>query len=352
MGKRAATSGDNVVGLILLGIGAALYFAFPIIAAAGVYGTFTGIVVGLFVSECRARPRPAITNEKQLEKLDQISDEENSAIQSLEEQQEELFQRKAEIYRQGDQSGLVRRQSDGRFDARKGGRSLNAQLAKLDARFEEIEDEIMSMRLESAHDRQQRANEFTEWRSKYALVIAFRAALGGYIICAAGLTLYNPQLLREGSQFIALRIWPHLPWLATLYGPLVVASVFAIAVVLFLKNREEEMTVEYTTDWLGEERDENINKFITAEDEQDVSEEGGLWEDSQADEDEEQQQSPYEILGVPTSATREQIIIAYRELIKQYHPDFQHDRGQKLRELAEHESQLLNWAKEEALKRC
>jgi DnaJ-domain-containing protein 1 len=40
---------------------------------------------------------------------------------------------------------------------------------------------------------------------------------------------------------------------------------------------------------------------------------------------------------------------AFRALVKQYHPDFQHGRGQELRELAEHKTKLLNWAKDAAL---
>jgi hypothetical protein len=36
--------------------------------------------------------------------------------------------------------------------------------------------------------------------------------------------------------------------------------------------------------------------------------------------------------------------------VKQYHPDFLHGRGPELLELAEYKTQLLNWAKDAALK--
>ncbi len=87
--------------------------------------------------------------------------------------------------------------------------------------------------------------------------------------------------------------------------------------------------------------------------EYDESEADAEWDsDEGKEQQEEDQQSPYEILGVPEGAPREQIMAAYRELIKQYHEDFQQNRGPKLRELAKRESQRINWAKEEALKHC
>jgi DnaJ-domain-containing protein 1 len=145
-----------------------------------------------------------------------------------------------------------------------------------------------------------------------------------------------------------------MPVLAVLYGPLVVASALALATVLFLKSAGE-MSIEFQTEWIEEARDENINKFAAAEDVAEAEEgdprghvHGG--ENDKSDDDE--PQSPHEILGVPPNATRDQIMAAYRDLIKQYHPDFQQSRGPKLRELAERESQLLNWTKEEALKGC
>ena len=149
-----------------------------------------------------------------------------------------------------------------------------------------------------------------------------------------------------------------MPWLSTIYGPLVIASAISIATVLLLKS-DGETSIEVETDWIQEQHDENISNFATAGDiaEPEHAEDGGQWEHRQADanqdEDDDRAHSPYEVLSVPVTATRDQILAAYRqELIKQYHPDFQQNRGPKLKELAERESQLLNWARDEALKRC
>jgi hypothetical protein len=350
-GRRQAAHGP--LPLIFIGLGVALYFVFPIIATILIYGTFTGLLVGLIVSEYRARPRPSIARETQLRELKTFSQDEISALGSLEGQQEELRRRKAEIYRQGDQSGLIRRQSDEHFDARGGGRALNARLVKLDSHFEALADEIMAIKLNSANRRQQQLDEFSEWQPKNNFVIALRFALIAYIGCALVLAIYNPPFLQQISQFVVRHIWFYVSFLATVYGPLVLASMLSLATFLVSRATMSELSIEVDTNHIKEERDSNIEMFMTAEAEPDPDEHDPR-ADADSDEGEKsgESQSPYEILGVPINATRNQIMAAYRELIKQYHPDFQQSRGPKLRELAEHESQLLNWAKDEALKRC
>jgi hypothetical protein len=48
-----------------------------------------------------------------------------------------------------------------------------------------------------------------------------------------------------------------------------------------------------------------------------------------------QPKTPYEILGVPPTASREEIRSAYRKLVNQYHPDKVTHLGQEFQELAE-----------------
>lgn len=62
--------------------------------------------------------------------------------------------------------------------------------------------------------------------------------------------------------------------------------------------------------------------------------------------------SPYEILGISPDASRSEINAAYHKLVRQYHPDVQETRGSRMKELAESKTKILNWAREEALKRC
>ncbi|MGN1383456.1 MAG: DnaJ domain-containing protein [Eubacterium sp.] len=51
---------------------------------------------------------------------------------------------------------------------------------------------------------------------------------------------------------------------------------------------------------------------------------------------------PYEILGIPRTASQDDIRKAYRELVKKYHPDKY--QGNPLADLAEEKLQDVNWA--------
>lgn len=56
----------------------------------------------------------------------------------------------------------------------------------------------------------------------------------------------------------------------------------------------------------------------------------------------------FEVLGVSEFASPEDIKRAYRDLIRQYHPDKVGAMGEKIRELAMRETQLINAAFQEA----
>ena len=58
--------------------------------------------------------------------------------------------------------------------------------------------------------------------------------------------------------------------------------------------------------------------------------------------------NPYEILGVPSNATEEQIKTAYKELAKKYHPDKY--ANNPLSDLAAEKMQEINWAYNELMK--
>ncbi len=54
--------------------------------------------------------------------------------------------------------------------------------------------------------------------------------------------------------------------------------------------------------------------------------------------------SPYEILGVPRSASQDEIRSAYQQLIQQYHPDRVEQMGPELKELALKRTKEINAA--------
>lgn len=64
-----------------------------------------------------------------------------------------------------------------------------------------------------------------------------------------------------------------------------------------------------------------------------------------------EQQPWYEVLHLSADATKSQIKTAYREQIMQYHPDRVSGLGEKLQVLAKTETQKLNAARDEGLRR-
>ncbi len=63
------------------------------------------------------------------------------------------------------------------------------------------------------------------------------------------------------------------------------------------------------------------------------------------------QDSPYEILEVDRSATQEDIRIAYKKLMNQYHPDKVNHLGPELQKVAREKTELINWAFEQLEKK-
>ncbi|HSE84599.1 MAG TPA: J domain-containing protein, partial [Candidatus Binatia bacterium] len=53
---------------------------------------------------------------------------------------------------------------------------------------------------------------------------------------------------------------------------------------------------------------------------------------------------PYQVLRIPTGASKEEIKAAYFNLIKQYHPDKVSHLGQEFQKLADEKAQLINRA--------
>jgi DnaJ like chaperone protein len=58
----------------------------------------------------------------------------------------------------------------------------------------------------------------------------------------------------------------------------------------------------------------------------------------------------FEVLDIPESSLREDIVVAYKRRIRQYHPDLVARMGPELRELAERKSRQINAAYDAALK--
>jgi hypothetical protein len=156
-------------------------------------------------------------------------------------------------------------------------------------------------------------------------------------------------------------MWFSNPAIRGLYGPLVAATVSgALAGGYGFYSNRVRATHELDRSYFFDKRDRDIAEFKQAHDltaERDVESE---FEHADSDDEPEQEAeateeqptlSPYEILGIAENASREEIISAHRQLVKQYHPDLLRSLGPKLQKLGHEETQLLNKAKDDALKR-
>lgn len=77
---------------------------------------------------------------------------------------------------------------------------------------------------------------------------------------------------------------------------------------------------------------------------------GGPLPQSPAPSPEERKVPWHEVLGVAPNASRDEINLAYKRLMSQYHPDRVATAGPELRELAERKSKEINVAYDESLR--
>ncbi|MBI2609237.1 MAG: DnaJ domain-containing protein [Deltaproteobacteria bacterium] len=59
---------------------------------------------------------------------------------------------------------------------------------------------------------------------------------------------------------------------------------------------------------------------------------------------------PFQVLGVPHKATKNEVLKAYKKKLKMYHPDIVSHRGEEFKKIAQEKTILLQEAKEKILK--
>lgn len=281
---------------------------------------------------------------------------EREAIHYLVYQHEEVKGKIQAAYNYGKRNGLraTDTSAGSRYDARSSeGAKLNDFLDKLWSLEHSIDAKIKSNHAEikkliSNHD----------WASKHiALVGLESAAVTGrigvlaYLITFFGLLFWNPQWV----QYLSSNSWFAIPSLRIVYAPSAIAAVIGWVASFWSDSR-------IWNHMLHSMHKEEIEGWAQVS--EDIENARDLPDDYRSpsrasDAGNAQQQQPkagatqsermwFEVLGVAENASADQINTAYRQRIREYHPDYVASRGGKLQEVAEQETKAINLAKEQA----
>ncbi|MEH2589824.1 J domain-containing protein [Bradyrhizobium sp. AZCC 1721] len=243
------------------------------------------------------------------------------------------------FYRTGASNGLsLTSKSNGtRFDKRKSlGRALNAALD--DAASKIFEYQSLRITYEERRQALKRKyyNQVKKWaRPKAANVSNWVGAIGLCLALFASLTTGIGDL---ASNVVVANPYNAKPGLIA--GFIVGALGYGIAyfVTMRTKMAESNYSAKY------EERAAFLAK-LDADARETVNEEATEWDvGGQA----EPAEDWHTVLNIGVDATVDQIKAAYREAMKQYHPDNFEGRGQKIKDLANQETRRINAAFEAA----
>jgi DnaJ domain len=100
-------------------------------------------------------------------------------------------------------------------------------------------------------------------------------------------------------------------------------------------------TTDETLDWVGDVWCQRGDASALLETLQDIEDLDARERDAEAHQD-----SPHEVLGLRPEASQEEIRVAYKRLVKQYHPDRLASLGEEFRVMAEQKMKLINAAYE------
>jgi hypothetical protein len=354
---RRANKGRVDGGPLLLIVIVAM-FVIPAVLTFAVYAVIVGII-GLIIFEIKTGRRPSVTRASEF-----YSAEDCSLLDSLMQEQDQLRDRKARIYWDADQLRLLRRSQDPRrFDERSSlAKRLNAKLVKLDNEFAKIISNVEMLRSKIWERHDAWLKQFEHWRFWSSGRLAFRVALLAYVVLVAALFAFNPQWVQNFSDTVSRYVSFPAMALHGYYGAVVTASGISAALGAFtwlfaFRHMDKHLPDEqdFYTKWFKGDSREWLDNFVDSyweydrenEEEHEFADRDLDWDEQSGD-----QLTWYEALGVTSNASLDEIKAAYKEQIKQYHPDRVAALGPKLKALAELETKALNAAYEEALKRA
>jgi len=255
---------------------------------------------------------------------------------------------------QGEKEGLTLTLASGetRFDRRSPrGRQLNRQLNELDERRTNLEMKVADFSTYREHDIAQFKADLRRWSLKaslkYCANVATIVTICSSIVLLAARLANVPILTSMDDLLIWLRSPMNLilPFKAGVAGYL--AAMITYPVAKFLHNRRGRLAAQIYEQSLP--ANDLPDDYQPTLEEFDDPQEENLEFDGHAEfEEEPNVEEWHEILNVSRDATIAEIKSAYRQQLKQNHPDNVAMLGVKIKEAAETQSKRINAAYEEA----
>lgn len=283
------------------------------------------------------------------------------AIQHIEWERRQAQGKIDEIYELADSKGWRRTDaSQGRrFDRR------NVQAERSNRALDQLEAAASSH--DDSIEQQKRSVSQTvpDWRAAHDELVrleAMWAILG--ITALVYLSVYTlfivlqPQWVRYLSE---AAVWA-IPAIRPAYGPAAVAAAASLSVSMLLRKQKQQalnatLNTELVAVWSGIETDiETADRVATSSDDSTGRAQAGARSKSSSNNTSSRTAAAepsgawFVVLGVPESASAEEIRRAWKQRMSEYHPDMVASRGPKIRELAAKETAAINEAYQKAQK--
>lgn len=283
------------------------------------------------------------------------------AIQHNEWERRQVQGKIDQIYELADSKGWRRTDaSQGRrFDRR------NVQAERSNRALDQLEAAVSSHEYSIEQQKRSVSQTVPDWRAAHNELVRLEATwaiLGIAALVYLGLyTLFiilQPQWTRYLSE---AAVWV-IPAIRPAYGPAAVATVASLSVSMLLRKQKQQalnanLNTELVAVWSGIETDiDTADRVAASADDSTARAQAGARSKSSSSGTSSRSTAPepgaawFAVLGVPESASPDEIRRAWKKCMSEYHPDTVASRGQKLRDLAATETTAINEAYQTAQK--